>query len=100
MTEFFLDGDGGLFMWPILFVFIVGMGICGERLHHLSRTKNKSRNMWDLLHTVLVGEFDKPRTVISKDKSTISQMMGMGLARQGVVRPREDVEGMECVKKL
>jgi biopolymer transport protein ExbB len=38
------------------------------------------------------GEFDKTRQVISKDKSTISQMLGMGLARQGTVRRREDIE--------
>jgi hypothetical protein len=45
--------------------------------------------MWNLLHPVLAkGEFDKARAIIDKDKSTISQMLGMGLARMGVVRRR------------
>jgi len=38
------------------------------------------------------GDFDKAREIINKDKSTISQMLGMGLARQGLVRRREDIE--------
>jgi len=38
------------------------------------------------------GEFDKVRTVISNDKSTISQMLEMGLTRMGEVRRREDIE--------
>jgi biopolymer transport protein ExbB len=46
-----------------------------------------------VLHPVLVkGEFDKAREMANKDKSTISQMLGMGLARMGVVRRREDIE--------
>jgi biopolymer transport protein ExbB len=38
------------------------------------------------------GEFDKARDLVNKDKSTISQMLAMGLARQGAVRRREDIE--------
>ena len=38
------------------------------------------------------GEFDKARTIIAKDKSVISQMLGTGLARLGAVRRREDIE--------
>jgi biopolymer transport protein ExbB len=41
---------------------------------------------------LLRGEFDKVRAIINKDKSAISQLLGMGLARQGVVRRREDIE--------
>ena len=101
MTEFFFDGDGGLLMWPILFVSVVGMAITIESLFPLNRVRSVNRMMRDVLHPMPdKGEFDKPRTVSSKYKSTISQMLGMGLARQGVVRRREDVEGMDCVKKL
>jgi biopolymer transport protein ExbB len=38
------------------------------------------------------GEFDKAGEIIKKDKSTVSQMLGMGLARQSAVRRREDIE--------
>jgi biopolymer transport protein ExbB len=91
MVEFFQDG--GIFMWPILLVFAVGTAIAVERWIHLNRIRNENRKMWNMLHPMLVeGEFDKAREVVNNDKSTISQMLGMGLARQGAVRRREDIE--------
>jgi biopolymer transport protein ExbB len=84
---------GGMFMYPILLVFAVGMAIAVERWIQLSRIRNQNRKMWNLLHPMLAeGEFEKAREVVSNDKSTISQMLGMGLARQGAVRRREDIE--------
>jgi biopolymer transport protein ExbB len=84
---------GGLFMYPILLVFALGVAIAFERWVQLSRIRSANRKMWNLLHPVLVkGEFDKAREMVNKDKSTISQMLGMGLARQGAVRRREDIE--------
>jgi biopolymer transport protein ExbB len=80
-------------MYPILFVFAVGMAIAVERWIHLSRISSENRKMWNLLHPVLVeGEFDRAREMVNNDSSTISQMLGMGLARQGAVRRREDIE--------
>jgi biopolymer transport protein ExbB len=51
---------GGLFMYPILLVFAVGMAIVFERWVQLNRIR--------------------------------AQMLGMGLARQGSVRRRDDIE--------
>ena len=84
---------GGLFMYPILVVFLVGMAISVERWVQLNRVRSVNRKMWNVLHPVLIkGEFDKAREIVKKDKSTISQMLGMGLARQGAVRRRDDIE--------
>ncbi len=84
---------GGLFMYPILLVFVAGMAITVERWFKLNRIRSLNRKMWNLLHPVLTkGEFDKARAMIDKDKSTISQMLAMGLARVGAVRRREDIE--------
>jgi biopolymer transport protein ExbB len=84
---------GGLFMYPILFVFVAGMAIVAERWFQLNRIRRVNRKMWNVLHPLLAGgEFEKARAIINKDKSTISQMLGMGLARQGAVRRREDIE--------
>jgi biopolymer transport protein ExbB len=80
-------------MYPILLVFVAGMAITVERWFKLSRIRSLNRKMWNLLHPVLTkGEFDKARAMIDKDKSTISQMLAMGLARVGAVRRREDIE--------
>jgi biopolymer transport protein ExbB len=84
---------GGLFMYPILLVFAVGMAIVFERWVQLNRVRGANHKMWNQLHPVLVkGEFDKARQMITKDKSSMAQMLGMGLARQGAVRRREDIE--------
>ena len=80
-------------MYPILLVFVTGMAITAERWYQLNRTRNINRNMWNVLYPVLAkGEFDKVRTIIAKDKSAISQMLGTGLARLGEVRRRDDFE--------
>ena len=33
MVKFF--GDGGVFMWPILAILVIGLAFVGERLYHL-----------------------------------------------------------------
>jgi len=84
---------GGLFMYPILLVFLAGLAITVERWVQLNRTRNVNRKMWNELHPVLAkGDFERAKSIISKDDSTISQMLGMGLARMGLVRRREDIE--------
>jgi biopolymer transport protein ExbB len=91
MVAFFQKG--GLFMYPILIVFAVGMAIAFERWIQLNRIRIANHKMWNLLHPVLVkGEFDKAREMANKNKSSMAQMLGMGLARQGAVRRREDIE--------
>jgi biopolymer transport protein ExbB len=91
MIAFFQKG--GLFMYPILFVFVAGLVIAIERWFQLTRMRSVNRTMWDILHPMLEkGEFDKALSVSSKDTSTISHMLGMGLARMGLVRRRDDIE--------
>jgi len=91
MLAFFQKG--GVFMYPILFVFLTGMAVAVERWFQLSRIRSQNRKMWNTFYPMLAkGEFDKMKTIVNKDKSTISQMLGMGLARQGKLRRREDVE--------
>lgn len=91
MLDFFFKG--GLFVWPILFMFVAIMAIAVERAVNLSRIRSVNRKMWNVLGPILAkGEFDRARKIIDNDKSTVSQMLGMGLARMGVVRRREDIE--------
>jgi biopolymer transport protein ExbB len=84
---------GGPFMYPILIVFAVGAAIAIERYITLSRVTYSNQNMWSKLQPALnQGDFDKARELASKDSSTVAQLLGMGLARQGAVRRREDIE--------
>ena len=84
---------GGFFMFPILLVFAAGIAIAVERWIHLNRVKKENRKVWEEVHPVLAeGNFDKARELVNEDGATISQMLAMGLARQGAVRRREDIE--------
>jgi len=91
MVNFFVAG--GAFMYPILLVFAVGTAIAIERYITLTLVRRKNESSWRELQPALnKGEFDKARAMTDKDGSTISRLLGTGLARQGAVRRREDVE--------
>ena len=84
---------GGAFMYPILLVFAIGLAISVERWIQLVRIRSGNHKMWNQLYPLLrKGEFEKARQMANKDKSVIAQMLGMGLARQGAVRRRDDIE--------
>lgn len=85
--------DGGAWMYPILLVGAVGGAISVERYLTLMRIGQANRKMWDQVHPVLVArEFDKARAMTADDKSTISELLNLGLERQGAVRRRDDIE--------
>lgn len=91
LVGFFVSG--GLFMYPILLVFAVGVGIAVERYITLTLVTRKNQVMWEKVQPLLAdGNFDQARAVTSKDESTISQVLNMGLSLQGAVRRREDIE--------
>jgi biopolymer transport protein ExbB len=91
VIEFFVTG--GLFMYPILLVAAVGTAIAIERYVTLTLVRHKNESVWSQVQPVLLnGEFDKAREMTGQDDSAISQVLSMGLARQGAVRRREDIE--------
>ena len=84
---------GGMFMFPILVVFAFGVAIAVECYITLARVTQANRAVWNKVQPRLnEGDFDKAREVTSKDESTISQVLNMGLSLQGAVRRREDIE--------
>lgn len=91
IVEFFVQG--GIFMYPILFVFAVGVAIALERYVTLTLLTRRNQAMWGQVQPLLAKrDFDKARELTAKDNSTIAQLLGMGLERQGAVRRRDDIE--------
>ncbi len=85
--------SGGMFMYPILLVFAVGVAIAIERFVTLGMVTNKNRVVWNQVQPMLAnGQFDEARELTGDDESTISQVLHMGLTLQGGVRRREDIE--------
>lgn len=84
---------GGAFMYPILFVFAIGAAIAIERYITLHRLAASNQKSWEKIQPVLTrGDFDKAREITGADETPIAQVLNMGLALQGAVRRREDVE--------
>ncbi len=91
IVSFFVTG--GPFMYPILIVFAVGAAIAIERYVTLTIMTGKNRSAWTKVQPALQsGDFEKARNMTSEDSSMISQLLNMGLSRQGAVRRREDIE--------
>ena len=91
IAKFF--SSGGIFMLPILLVGAVATAIAVERYITLVRQSAKNRVAWARVEPVLArGDFDKAREMTSKDDAAVSRLLGMGLALQGAVRRRDDVE--------
>ena len=91
IVKFFVTG--GAFMYPILIVLAIGAAIAVERYITLTMVRRKNESSWRQLQPALLeGEFDKARELTESDSSTIARLLGTGLARQGAVRRREDIE--------
>jgi biopolymer transport protein ExbB len=101
IVEFFVQG--GIFMYPILLVFAVGVAIAIERYVTLTLLTKRNQGTWAQVQPLLAKrEFDKARELTAKGSSTVAQLLNMGLERQGAVRRREDVEIAmeECMMEI
>ena len=91
IVRFFVSG--GAFMYPILIVFAFGIAIAVERYITLTMIRSKNEGMWSKLEPALAsGDFERAREMTGEDDSTVARLLSMGLARQGAVRRREDIE--------
>jgi biopolymer transport protein ExbB len=101
IVEFFVQG--GIFMYPILLVFAVGVAIAIERYVTLTLLTQRNQATWAQVQPLLAKrEFDKARELTATGSSTVAQLLNMGLERQGAVRRREDVEIAmeECMMEI
>lgn len=84
---------GGKMMAPIALVGLIGLSIGLERWITLARARGATRKMWAKVEPALnAGDFDKAREIVGKDDSALGRLLGTGLAMQGAVRRRDDVE--------
>jgi biopolymer transport protein ExbB len=84
---------GGAFMYPILFVAGVAAAMAIERYVTLTRLSIRNRSAWSRIEPILAdGDFDRVRESTAKDDTAVSQLLAVGLARQGAVRRVDDIE--------
>jgi len=85
--------DGGIFMYPILAILALGVGIASERYIYLSATKNKNRQMWDKVLPLLKSrDYKGALEMMSKSDAVICNILSYGLSRAGTAQKHDDVE--------
>jgi len=85
--------DGGVFMYPIVIVFALGLAIAIERWLYLTMATANNKAIWSKVAPYLrAGNIAGAIQVTSKSKAAVAQIMTYGLNRVRSARRREDVE--------
>jgi biopolymer transport protein ExbB/TolQ len=85
--------EGGMFMYPILFIFAGGVAIAIERWIYLTLVTGTNKRTWrKILPLLNNGDFRKAMETASSSKTAIGTMLTYGLARARTARRRDDVE--------
>lgn len=85
--------DGGLFLYPLALIFVVGVSIAIERFVYLTRETARNRSLWNSLVSPLgAGNFKQVAALTQNSKASIATILNYGLARIVHARRRDDVE--------
>jgi len=91
VTRFFQNG--GVFMYPILAVLVLGIAITIERFAYLRRAYSENRTLWSkLLPMVNSGRYEDAEKLAAGSSTAIGRVLGYGIARSRGHVSREDVE--------
>ena len=85
--------DGGVFMYPIVLVFALGVTIAIERYLYLSLAGGTNRRVWkQLMPLIGGGKYKEAFAVAAKSKASIGKILSYGLSRLKSARQRDDIE--------
>ncbi len=85
--------DGGFFMYPILLILFVGLGITIERFLFLARVIKANKALWDEVYpSIQKGDTDKALKVVKDNETEIGRILEYGLTRNRSAKNVEDVE--------
>jgi biopolymer transport protein ExbB/TolQ len=92
VTRFFQNG--GVFMYPILAVLVLGVAITIERFNYLRRAYAENRDLWStLLPMVNAGKYEDAERLAEASSTAIGRVLGYGIARsRSQAASREEVE--------
>jgi biopolymer transport protein ExbB/TolQ len=85
--------EGGVFMYPIVIVFALGLAIAVERWVFLSKTSVSNRLLWNKITPFIqAGKFQEAVNLTSKSKAAIATILTYGLHRIKSAARRDDIE--------
>ncbi|HQV79531.1 MAG TPA: MotA/TolQ/ExbB proton channel family protein [Agitococcus sp.] len=85
--------DGGFFMYPILLIMFVGLGVAIERIMFLNRIKNANKMLWDDVYpSIQKGDTEKALKAVKDNETEIGRILDYGLTRNRTAKNVSDVE--------
>jgi biopolymer transport protein ExbB/TolQ len=85
--------DGGIFLYPLALIFVVGVSIAIERFLYLTRETVRNRALWDdLVPALSTGNFKQVVALTQNSKASIATILNYGVARVASARRRDDIE--------
>jgi hypothetical protein len=85
--------DGGVFLYPLALIFVVGVSIAIERYVYLTRETFRNRSLWDdLVPALSAGNFKQVVGLTQNSKASIATILNYGVARVASARRRDDIE--------
>ncbi len=85
--------QGGLFLYPIALIGLIGIAIAIERFVYLTRVAAGNRKCWaELKPAFEAGNFKQAMNLVQASDTTLAQVMRYGLSRIQTARRRDDIE--------
>lgn len=85
--------SGGLFMYPIVVILVLGIAMSIERLLFLGRAEKGNRNLWaEVAHDITTNQLQAARDAVDNSHAPLAAVLGFGLERRAAQVERQDVE--------
>jgi biopolymer transport protein ExbB len=85
--------EGGIFLYPLAAIFVVGVSIAIERFIYLTIETTNNRRVWaQVVPLINAGNFKQVVAITSKSRAAIATALNYGIARLASARRRDDVE--------
>lgn len=91
MVNFFREG--GVFLYLLAAIFVVGVGIAIERFIFLTAETTSNRRLWNQVAPLIAnGNFKQVVAITQKSSASIATALNYGIARIAGARRRDDIE--------
>jgi biopolymer transport protein ExbB len=85
--------EGGVFMYPIVVVFAIGLVIVLERWFFLTTASTSNKRLWKkLIPLVTAGNYKEATEIARNSSAAIGRILSYGLDRAKSARRRDDIE--------
>ncbi len=85
--------EGGIFLYPIALVWVIGLVIALERFGFVVRVGAGNRRMWSQVQPLLEsGRFRDAHNAVANSDTALAHIMRYGISRIQSARSRDDIE--------